>query len=140
MNCGSTLCFSHMASPYKVLPRILFQLIGRRLSYWSYTIPTDKSRFILTNQDSAFWTNRTTRTWSSHWHEDRPIRDWGGDSCPYKPAPFWLWKPTFPFHQRQERIFPAELKGSGADQCNTTQTTQRRAEQTRSVLCGSRAG
>lgn len=35
---------------------------------------------------SAFLTNQTVRIWSLHLHEDRPIREQGGDLCLYKSA------------------------------------------------------
>lgn len=34
---------------------------------------------ILTNQDSASWTNQTVKIWSLHLHEDGPIRNQGRD-------------------------------------------------------------
>lgn len=43
-------------------------------------LPNNQSAcMILTNQDSAKWTNHTVQTWSLHLHKNRPIRDQGGN-------------------------------------------------------------
>ena len=52
---------------------------------------------ILTNQDSAFctkfWQFRVLIRMRTDQSQTR-----GGEFCPYKWVPLWLWKCTFPFH------------------------------------------
>ena len=90
---ASTVFLPSEPALIKGAPGILFQTIWLSLSpsNWSYAAISpstsslaNQSGFILTYQDSAFWTNQTARTWSPQLHKVEPIRDQVRDFCLYK--------------------------------------------------------
>ena len=62
---------------------------------------TNQSGFILTNQESAYWTNQTVKICDPHLYEDGPKTRYGV-FCPCKPVPLLAQGVHFPFPPKTE--------------------------------------
>lgn len=65
-----------------------------------------QSEQLYSDQSGPVPLDQTVRIWMPHVHEDRPIRDQGGDFCPLKPAFLWLGNEL----STEDRFSPATVE------------------------------
>ena len=100
--------------------------------------------------------SKTTRIWSPHVHEDRPITDQVWGLCPYKPAPLCLLREHLPFPPKaaspwlswnmedvlleQSRLAQNSTGQSKLEQISAKQSVPLRSRAEQSCLAGEEPG